>query len=105
MLDRTLGLFRRHARAFGFVPLARNSTGLGFSGHLCGTLPMRREPGLLESHTDGRLEGTRALYAVDAASFPMLPAQNPTYTAMANAHRIATAYAIRMRDAALARAN
>lgn len=103
LLQRVLRMMRRHGRTFGFVPLTYNRTGLGFSGHLCGTMPMRPNPGPLDTHRDGRVEGSRALYAVDASTFPMLPAQNPTYTAMANAHRIATAWAVRMRDAALAR--
>jgi len=105
VLRRTVDLLRRHRRAFGFLPVAllQNSPVLGFSGHLCGTLPMRREPGPLDTHVDGRLGSTRALYVVDASTFPVLPAQNPTYTAMANAHRIATAYAVRSREAGLDR--
>ena len=95
MLRRTLRLVRRHPRAFGFlpIPMAALSTTLGFSGHLCGTLPMRATPQRLESHLDGRIEGTRALFAVDASAFPILPSQNLTYSAMANAHRIATRFA------------
>lgn len=95
MLRRTLGLIRRHPRAFGFMPLpmATLSTNLGFSGHICGTMPMRATPKRLECHVDGRIEGSTALYAVDSANFPMLPSQNLTYSAMANAHRIATARA------------
>ena len=96
-----LRLLRRNRRAFGFYPLpfAELSSGVGFSGHLCGGLPMRAEPAALETHVDGRLADTKALYVVDASTFPMLPAQNLTYTAMANAHRIATQYARRVRAA------
>jgi choline dehydrogenase-like flavoprotein len=97
MLRRAISLVRRHPRAFGFVPLPMTalSTTVGFSGHLCGTLPMRPTPRRLESHLDGRIEGTRALFAVDASAFPILPSQNLTYSAMANAHRIASGFARR----------
>lgn len=65
----------------------------GFSGHLAGSLPMKTMPGELETTSDGRLHGTRSVYVADQSTFPTLPAQNPTYTAMANAHRIATLFA------------
>ena len=88
-------LIRSNVRAFGFlpIPLTALSTSLGFSGHLCGTLPMRQTPQRLESHLNGRIEGMRSVYAVDSSAFPFLPSQNLTYTAMANAHRIATSVA------------
>jgi len=77
-------------RDLGFLPstpLAK-ATPLGFSGHLSGSLPMRAEPTPLESGVDGRVHGTRAVFAIDTAVFPGLPAQNLTYTAMANALRV-----------------
>lgn len=83
-------------RDLGFVaasPLAKLAP-LGFSGHLAGSLPMRRSPGPLESHPDGRLAGTRRVYVIDAAAFPDLPAQNLTYTIAANALRVAETFAI-----------
>ncbi len=97
VVGRALRLWRRHWRAFGLWPIVKISTGLGFSGHLSGGLPMRQTPGPLDTHIDGRVEGSRCLYAVDASNFPFLPPQNPTYTAMANAHRIATEWAARAR--------
>lgn len=93
---RALRLIRRNPLAFGLVPLTAISTPFGFSGHACGTLPMRHHPRLLETHVNGLVEGSRALYATDAATFPVLPSQNLTYTAMANAHRIGTEYAMAM---------
>ena len=38
---------------------------------------MRRAPAFLETHADGRMEGSRAMDVVDAATFPALPAQPP----------------------------
>ena len=53
---------------------------------------MREEPGPLECDSFGRLHGARRLFVVDGAALPTLPAQNSTYTIMANAHRIGTAF-------------
>jgi choline dehydrogenase-like flavoprotein len=71
------------------VPGLVKSTPFGFHGHLAGTLPMRASPGPLESDAEGRLAGTRRVFVVDSAAFPTLPAQNLTFTAMANARRVA----------------
>jgi choline dehydrogenase-like flavoprotein len=65
------------------------STPFGFGGHLSGALPMRASPGPLETDPSGRLAGTRRVFVVDSAVFPTLPAQNLTFTVMANARRIA----------------
>jgi choline dehydrogenase-like flavoprotein len=72
------------------VPGLVKATPFGFHGHLAGTLPMRASPGPLESDASGRLSGTRRVFVVDTAAFPTLPAQNLTFTAMANAMRIAS---------------
>lgn len=61
----------------------------GFSGHIGGTLPMSARPTLLQTHSDGRVEGLSAVYSVDMSVFPTMPAQNPTLTSMANAMRCA----------------
>jgi choline dehydrogenase-like flavoprotein len=71
------------------VPGLVKATPFGFHGHLAGTLPMRERPGPLESGPDGRLAGTRRVFVADPAAFPTLPAQNLTFTAMANAMRVA----------------
>ena len=62
---------------------------MGASLHYAGTLPMRQTPGEYETHSDGRLEGTRNVYIVDGACFSALPSKNLTFTIMANAMRIA----------------
>jgi choline dehydrogenase-like flavoprotein len=82
-----------NARLLGMVPLP----GLvqvgrpGKGNHLGGSLPMRREPGELETDTLGRLRGWKRVHVVDAAVFPSFPATTVTISIMANAHRIATA--------------
>lgn len=63
----------------------------GKSNHVGGSFPMRRGPGELESDVLGRLAGFERVHIVDASVFPSIPATTVTLTAMANAHRIATA--------------
>jgi choline dehydrogenase-like flavoprotein len=65
----------------------------GKSNHLGGSLPMRREPGALETDVLGRVPGWRRVHVVDASVFPSVPATTVTISAMANAHRIAAAAA------------
>jgi choline dehydrogenase-like flavoprotein len=91
-------LFRHLCRArrdLGFLalPALAKATPFGFSGHLAGSLPMSRSPGPLQTDADGCLAGTRRVYVVDAAALPALPAQNATYTVMANAMRVADRFA------------
>lgn len=98
-------------RVFGKLRQAREGLGLrpltalalrgdpGLSGHIGGTLPMRARPGALETGPDGRLAGDRPIYVADLSVFPEMPAQNPTFTGVANAMRIAAGYAERRRAA------
>jgi choline dehydrogenase-like flavoprotein len=90
-------LFRNRV-ALGMTPLpfVFPSTPKGPSGaHLSGSLPMCKNPGQLQTDIFGRIHGTSKVFAVDGSVLPSLPAQNSTYTMMANAHRIATAFASR----------
>jgi choline dehydrogenase-like flavoprotein len=95
------GKFFRHLaknqKSTGLRPIkaGMRSMPLGLSGHLGGTLPMRTSPGQLETHTDGRLAGTRNCFVVDASVFPSMPAQNSGLTIMANAMRIASEFSNR----------
>jgi choline dehydrogenase-like flavoprotein len=75
------------------IPGLVKSTPFGFHGHLAGTLPMRSAPSALESDAEGRLAGAERVFVVDSAVFPTLPAQNLTFTAMANARRVASGLA------------
>lgn len=94
ILKKLCGHLWRARAELGFAPLypLHKSTPFGFSGHLAGSLPMRRTPGPLETDPDGLVFGTRRVRVVDAAAFVTLPAQNPTFTIMANAMRVADAF-------------
>ena len=84
-----------HGRLLGMAPVP----GLvhvgrpGKSNHLGGSLPMRGEPGELETDALGRIPSWNRVHVVDASIFPSFPATTVTISAMANAHRIATAAA------------
>ncbi|MGH7287169.1 MAG: GMC oxidoreductase, partial [Myxococcota bacterium] len=92
-LELSLARLRALRRPLGLwpVPGLAKATPFGFHGHLAGTLPMRASPGPLETDAKGRLSGTRRVFVADSAVFPTLPAQNLTFTAMANALRIGAA--------------
>ena len=91
ILKRVLRHLWKARQVVGFVPLTlfAKTTPLGFSGHIAGSLPMCRKPNALQTDCEGRLAGTRQVFIVDAAAIPALPAQNSTYTVMANAMRVA----------------
>ena len=61
--------------------------GRGF--HCGGSLPMRAQPGDLETDTLGRPRGWSRLHVVDASVLPAVPSTTITFPVMANAHRIA----------------
>lgn len=90
-----LGAVERHVirafRAVGFLshPAFIRYPEPGTSIHYAGTLPMDRRDVPYGTDRDGRLAGHRAVFVADAATFPTLPAKNLTFTAMANAMRIA----------------
>jgi choline dehydrogenase-like flavoprotein len=75
----------------GLVPLTpfsrRGAPGSSF--HCGGSFPMRANPQGLESDVLGRPAGLRRVHLVDASVFPSIPATTITFSAMANAHRIA----------------
>ncbi len=82
-------------RPLGMFPIPHLTQvgGPGKSNHIGGSLPMRREPGELETDTLGRLPDWNRVHVVDASIFPSVPATTVTISVMANAHRIATAAA------------
>lgn len=92
IIDRIANFLKANGKDLGLYPLkiGMKITEPGVSGHIAGTLPMRAKPGLFETYGNGLLFGTKSVYIVDQSTFPSLPSQNITYTAMANAHRIAT---------------
>ena len=88
--------FRYNRKALGLRPIgpAMRSTPAGNSGgHVSGGLPMRSAPTPLTTSPKGRVSGTRSVWAVDGSVLPALPAQNSTFTIMANAHRIGHEFA------------
>jgi choline dehydrogenase-like flavoprotein len=78
----------RQAGALGSATIA-SPTLPGWGFHHAGCLPMRRSPGVLETHTDGRLWRRNRVRVIDGAALPSLPAKNHSLTMMANAARIA----------------
>jgi choline dehydrogenase-like flavoprotein len=95
ILKAFLAHLARLRRPLGLWPVRSlvKTTPFGFHGHLAGTLPMRAAPRPLETDAAGLLAGTRRVFVADSAAFPTLPAQNLTFTAMANARRVAAGLA------------
>lgn len=81
----------------GCLPIKRIDPGPGSSIHYAGTLPMRRRPGPFELDTDGLLHGGSRVTVADGSGFPSLPAKGLTFTLMANANRIGTRLAARLK--------
>jgi choline dehydrogenase-like flavoprotein len=84
-----------HARLLGMAPIpgVAHVGSPGKSNHLGGSLPMRSDPGELETDTLGRVPNWDRVHVVDASIFPSVPATTVTISVMANAHRIAVAAA------------
>jgi choline dehydrogenase-like flavoprotein len=80
------------ARRVDLLPLTpfAHAGAPGASFHCGGTFPMRERPRDLETDVLGRLAGLSRIHLVDASVFPSIPATTITFSAMANAHRIAT---------------
>lgn len=79
-------------RAMPLTPLLQMALpGRGF--HSGGSFPMAEHPGPGQTDTLGRPQGMDRVHMVDAAVFPSIPATTITLSAMANAHRIASAAA------------
>jgi len=90
-LRRTLRRLEQSRHSLGLKPIRSlvRATPFGFSSHLAGTFPMRKEASRFETNSDGTHHGHRRVFVVDGSIFPALPAQNPTYTIVANAMRVA----------------
>ena len=70
------------------IPNSTVVTEPGEDVHYGGLLPMRRNPGPLETTPEGEVHGLTNVYVADAACFPSLPGKPHTFTMMANADRI-----------------
>lgn len=88
---RALELLGHFRSDLGFMPLGPlvKLSPFGFSGHVAGSIPMRPTSDGWGTAPNGRLHGTKRVYVVDSATLPTLPAQNLTFTVVANAMRIA----------------
>jgi len=84
---------RRSLAPLGIVPLMpfAEHAPVGGGYHYGGSAPMHRRPGSGQSDTLGRPAGADRIHVVDSSCFPSVPGGAITLTAMANAHRIATA--------------
>ena len=87
----------RFFRMLGCCPIKLVRPGHGASIHYAGTFPMGRGGDELSCDADGRLVGTRAVFLVDGSVFPYLPAKGLTFTMMANADRVGTRLAGRLK--------
>lgn len=96
-IDRTERAILLAFRALGCFAIRRINPGHGSSIHYAGTLPMRARPGPLECDADGRLHATARTHIADGSLLPDLPAKGLTLTLMANAHRIGSRLAERLR--------
>jgi choline dehydrogenase-like flavoprotein len=89
-VSKALWLLMKKSRAFGgvpFVPL-NHVAPIGKSYHLGGSFPMSVSPSGWQSDPLGRIKGLKRVHVVDASVLPAVPAQNTTFTVMANAYRI-----------------
>jgi len=66
--------------------------------HYSGTLPMKKIPKIGESSEIGEISGMKGVFSVDGASLPLLLEKSHTFTIMANADRIGTLLAERLRN-------
>jgi choline dehydrogenase-like flavoprotein len=86
VLGEVLGRFR--ALRGIVVPPMLQVARPGRSFHCGASIPMRAQPGNLESDLLGRPFGWSRVHVVDASVFPAIPATTITFSVMANAHRI-----------------
>lgn len=66
--------------------------------HYAGTLPMRESPAVGETSQLGEVKGLEGVYVVDGACLPVLPEKSHTLTIMANADRIGSLIAMKLRE-------
>jgi choline dehydrogenase-like flavoprotein len=84
-------------RRLGCIPLKRIRPGHGSSIHYAGTFPITADDRPRTCDRDARLRGTRAVYLADGSVFPWLPPKGLTFNIMANADRVGTIVAERLR--------
>ncbi|MCH8332817.1 GMC family oxidoreductase [Candidatus Sumerlaeota bacterium] len=87
----------RYFRRLGCWPIKFIRPGHGSSIHYAGTFPMSASGRELTCSSEGRLAGLSSVYLADGSLLAHLPAKGPTLTMMANAHRIGTRLAGRLK--------
>jgi choline dehydrogenase-like flavoprotein len=87
----------RFFRRLGCWPLKTVRPAHGASLHYAGTFPIRPGNEKLTCDVDSRLRGTRAIYLADGSVFPWIPPKGLTFNLMANANRVGTLLAERLR--------
>jgi choline dehydrogenase-like flavoprotein len=80
---------RHYFKALPLMMMARMDDP-GTGNHSGGTFPMRTNPGEFETDVLGRPYGFKRVHIVDSSVFPTIPATTIAFSAMANAHRIAS---------------
>lgn len=80
---------RRALRTLGLLPLRTRFMPEGSLFHYAGSVPLSADAtGTLSADSKGKVRGFHHTHVVDASLFPMLPAEPPALTIMANARRI-----------------
>lgn len=87
----------RRLLALHCLPLHTIPLPAGASIHYAGTLPFSDDDAELTCTREGRIRGTRAVYAADGSPWRYLSSKGLTFTLMANARRVADIVAERLR--------
>ena len=77
----------RHSNAL-MLPGSFRLGQIGAEAHYAGSLPMRRNPTLGETHANGEIAGLPGIFVADAAAFSSLPSKSHTFVMMACADRL-----------------
>lgn len=80
---------KRTLRIVGLIPLRTRFMPEGSSFHYAGAVPITSaDTTVLNAESDGKVRKLLHTYVADASLFPLLPAEPPALTIMANARRI-----------------
>lgn len=94
VVTKILRKLAKNSKKLRFYPLTPflkiGQVGSGY--HYGGTFPMSKEPNKLQTDIFGRPFGLKRVHAIDASIFPSIPSTTITFTAMANAYRIASTF-------------
>lgn len=89
LIKKTKSILTKIFRKFGAYLFVQNiNITPGEDFHLACTLPMKKNPKLMETDQNGCLYGKEKIYIVDGSVLSYLPAKSHTFTIMANSERI-----------------